>query len=105
MFGHPRFRKFNFKNSLLDGKYTQFWNTKTVKVNGMYEAGLEKGTWEFFDSLGVKIKEEIYVNGELTKTKEFLSDGDIFQVAQIPDSNLYAYKLDVRVYSQSTSVV
>lgn len=68
---------FSFKNSLLDGKYTQFWNSKIVKVIGMYEAGIEKGTWEFFDSLGVKIKEEIYINGELSKTKEFLSDGDI----------------------------
>jgi hypothetical protein len=67
----------SFKNSLLDGKYTQFWDSEIIKVNGMYEAGIEKGTWEFFDSLGVKIKEEIYVNGELTQTKEFLSDGDI----------------------------
>ncbi|MFK7772305.1 MAG: hypothetical protein AB8F94_09200 [Saprospiraceae bacterium] len=67
----------SFKNSLLDGKYTQFWNSKTVKINGMYEAGIEKGTWEFFDSLGVKIKEEIYIDGELAKTKEFLSDGEV----------------------------
>lgn len=67
----------SFKNSLLDGKYTQFWDSETIKINGVYKAGLEKGTWEFFDSLGVKIREEIYVDGELNQRKEFLSDGDI----------------------------
>lgn len=67
----------SFKNSLLDGKYTQYWNSKTIKVTGKYEAGIEQGTWEFFDSLGVKIKEEIYENGELYQTKEFLNDGEI----------------------------
>lgn len=67
----------SFKNSLLDGEYTQYWNSKIVKVNGKYEAGIEKGKWDFFDSLGVKIKEEIYENGELAQTKEFLSEGDL----------------------------
>lgn len=37
--------------------------------------------------------------------KAFLSDGDIYQAAQIPDSNLYGYKLNVRVYSESTNIV
>lgn len=37
--------------------------------------------------------------------KAFLSDGDIYQAAQVPDSNLYPYKLNVRIYSQNTSII
>lgn len=33
--------------------------------------------------------------------KAFLSDGDIFQAAQVPDSNLYNYKLDVRILNEA----
>jgi len=37
--------------------------------------------------------------------KAFLSDGDIYQAAQIPDSNLYPYKLNVRIYSENTNII
>jgi len=37
--------------------------------------------------------------------KAFLSDGDIFQAAQIPDSNLYSYKLDVKLFNQDGDLV
>ena len=33
--------------------------------------------------------------------KAFLSDGDIYQDGQIPDSNLYNYKLDVRIVNEA----
>jgi len=56
---------FSFKKSLLDGKYVQFWDSTTAKITGFYDEGLETGTWEFFDSLGVKNREEIYQEGEL----------------------------------------
>lgn len=36
--------------------------------------------------------------------KAFLTDGDIFESAAIPDSNLYPYKLDVRMYSDNMSI-
>jgi len=34
--------------------------------------------------------------------KAFLTDGDIFQAAQVPDSNSYPYKLDVKMTSETT---
>lgn len=37
--------------------------------------------------------------------KAFLSDGDIFQAAQIPDSNVYGYKLNVKVKSENETIV
>ena len=37
--------------------------------------------------------------------KAFLSEGDIFQAAQIPDSNLYSYKLDVKLFNQDGDLV
>lgn len=58
---------FNFKNSILDGKYTRFLDSTKIEILGFYEQGLETGTWDFFDSLGVKIREEIYEQGELTE--------------------------------------
>lgn len=36
--------------------------------------------------------------------KAFLSDGDIFQAAQIADSNLYPYKLDVKMINGSQTI-
>ena len=37
--------------------------------------------------------------------KAFLSDGDIYQAAQIPDSNLYSHKLDVVLYDDDGDAV
>jgi hypothetical protein len=37
--------------------------------------------------------------------KAFLSDGDIFQAAQVPDSNLYSYKLDVKITNDQGNVI
>lgn len=34
--------------------------------------------------------------------KAFLSDGDIYQVAQIADSNIYPYKLDVKMIAEES---
>jgi len=37
--------------------------------------------------------------------KAFLSDGDIFQAAQVADSNLFGYKLNVKIKSESENIV
>jgi len=36
--------------------------------------------------------------------KAFLTNGDIFEAAAEPDSNLYSYKLNVRLYSDNMSI-
>lgn len=36
--------------------------------------------------------------------KAFLTDGDVFEAAAIADSNLYSYKLNVRLYSDNVSI-
>ena len=36
--------------------------------------------------------------------KAYLSDGDIYQAAQVADSNLYPYKLDVKIYSDNEEI-
>ncbi len=37
--------------------------------------------------------------------KAFLSDGDIFQAAQVADSNIYSYKLDVKILDDQGSEI
>ena len=65
--------KLNFLNSELHGKYIKYWDSTRVQVLGNYEFGLEEGTWEFFDSSGVKTKEENYEKGLLQK-RTFITD-------------------------------
>lgn len=36
--------------------------------------------------------------------KAFLSDGDIYQTALVPDSNLYGYKLNARIFSNTRDI-
>lgn len=36
--------------------------------------------------------------------KAFLSNGDIYQDAQVADSNIYPYKLDVKIYSENRTI-
>lgn len=36
--------------------------------------------------------------------KAFLTDGDVFEAAQVADSNSYPYKLDVRMYSNNREI-
>ena len=37
--------------------------------------------------------------------KAFLSNGDIYQAAQIPDSNIFSYKLDAKLLDKDGDVV
>jgi len=37
--------------------------------------------------------------------KAYLTDGNIYQAAQIPDSNLFPYKLDVKMYSNNRTIL
>jgi len=68
---------------------------KDVQINAEYkEISIVYGLLDPWDSIS-------YLRIE----KAFLSDGDIFQAAQVADSNIYPYKLDVKILNQNNDVV
>ena len=60
----------NYNNGLVTENFTKFHKNGKISENGFYGSGLKKdGIWTYFDEHGKLIKTEIYVEGELKKTK------------------------------------
>ena len=58
------FRKQNYSEGKLEGKFSEFYNTGELKIIGKYENGLREGVWKIFYKNGkIKTKGK-YRNGE-----------------------------------------
>lgn len=58
------FRKQNYSEGKLEGKFSEFYNTGELKIIGKHENGLREGVWKTFYKNGKIKKKGKYRNGE-----------------------------------------
>ncbi|MCX7764651.1 MAG: hypothetical protein N2253_07170 [Bacteroidia bacterium] len=59
-------RRFTLIDAQLEGEYTEYHPNGMIKVQGFYEQGQKVGKWQYFNSKGVLIREEIWGGGDFT---------------------------------------
>lgn len=68
--GHKE-RDAHFKDSVLDGDYTEFWHNGQKRAQGRYAAGKKQGEWEFFFNQYVPASKGVFKDDQ--KEGEWLS--------------------------------
>ncbi|NLF42071.1 MAG: hypothetical protein GX587_05190, partial [Bacteroidales bacterium] len=74
--------KATYKDDMLDGPYTIFYDSGKQAISGAYVADKRNGDWFFYTTSGEVKKRQLYKNGDLIKEQIFIEEKE----EEIPES-------------------
>jgi antitoxin component YwqK of YwqJK toxin-antitoxin module len=80
-----------YLNGELDSAYTAYFSDGSKKIEGSYKKSGREGNWFYYNATGSINKQEMYINGKLTKTIYWNGTFKTFYSDDIP-KEIFTYK-------------